>query len=207
MKICTKCNILKSNLEYYKSSFNTCKQCRKQYTKEYKKKNRKKYNELNKKYLKNPINMEKYKLAVKKWKLKNKQAVYEYNKNWKNNNKIRLNELARAHDKKRKQEDINYKLKKLLRNRLYDALKGNYKVGSAVRDLGCTIEQLKLHLEYKFQSGMTWNNWTINGWHIDHIIPLSSFNLSNKEELLIACNYTNLQPMWAKDNLTKSNKL
>ena len=53
---------------------------------------------------------------------------------------------------------------------------------------------------------MSWDNWALDGWHIDHIKPLSSFNLENREELKKACHYTNLQPMWAEDNLRKGSK-
>ena len=70
-----------------------------------------------------------------------------------------------------------------------------------------TVEQLKQHLESKFQPGMSWDNWTTDGWHIDHIKPLSSFNLNDRKQLLSACHYTNLQPLWAKDNLSKSDKI
>ena len=86
------------------------------------------------------------------------------------------------------------------------AIKSSQKAGSAVRDLGCSIEDLRTHLEYKFQKGMTWENRGKYGWHIDHIVPLSKFDLSKKEEFLKACHYTNLQPLWAKDNLKKHNK-
>ena len=54
---------------------------------------------------------------------------------------------------------------------------------------------------------MTWDNWSLVGWHIDHEIPLYAFDLTDREQLLRACHYTNLQPMWAIDNLEKSNKL
>ena len=102
----------------------------------------------------------------------------------------------------------SYRLDKLSFGfRLNTALNGNYKSGSAVKNLGCTIEQLKQHLESKFQPEMSWDNWTTDGWHIDHIKPLASFDLTDKNQLLEACHYTNLQPMWAKDNLSKSDKI
>jgi len=63
------------------------------------------------------------------------------------------------------------------------------------------------HLESKFQEGMSWENYGKNGWHLDHIIPLSAFDLTDPEQLKIACHYTNIQPLWARDNLVKSNKI
>ncbi len=94
-----------------------------------------------------------------------------------------------------------YKLKKRLRDRFRKALKNNYKSGSAVKDLGCSIEQFKIYLESKFQPGMIWDNY--GEWHIDHIKPISKFDLTDRNQLLITCNYTNLQPLWAKDNRIK----
>ena len=102
--------------------------------------------------------------------------------------------------------DINYKLRKNLRNRLYQAIKNNYKTGSAVKDLGCSIEEFKRYIESLWQPGMTWDNYGPDGWHIDHKNAISKFDLTNEEQLKKACNYTNLQPMWAKDNLSKGNK-
>jgi hypothetical protein len=102
--------------------------------------------------------------------------------------------------------DICKKLSRLLRTRLNHALCGRAKNGSAVRDLGCSLEFLFEYLETKFQLGMTWKNRGKNGWEVDHIRPLSSFDLENREELLKACHYTNLQPLWAIDNVLKGAK-
>jgi len=113
----------------------------------------------------------------------------------------------KAYNNTRTKTNIQYKLSKALRSRLYNALQGNFKNGSAVRDLGCSIDELKIYLESKFQSGMTWDNWSFEGWHIDHIVPLASFDLTDRKQLLLACHYTNLQPLWAIDNLSKGDSI
>jgi len=73
------------------------------------------------------------------------------------------------------------------------------------RYIGCSLSDLKIHIENKFTDGMTWANYGKTGWHIDHIIPLSS--ASNELELQSLCHYSNLSPLWSSDNLKKSNKL
>lgn len=93
-----------------------------------------------------------------------------------------------------------------LRCRLNKILKKRPKAGSAVNLLGCSLDTLKTYLESLWQPGMSWDNWSKDGWHIDHIRPLASFNLTDIEQLKQACHYTNLQPLWAKDNLVKSSK-
>jgi len=109
--------------------------------------------------------------------------------------------------KNKEKEDVNFKLGNRLRHRLRSTLKKLKTRGSHINNLGCSIEELKQHLESKFLPGMSWGNWTLNGWHIDHIIPLSSFDLTDLEQLKKACHYTNLQPLWAKDNISKGNKI
>jgi hypothetical protein len=98
------------------------------------------------------------------------------------------------------------RLKVDLRCRVNRAIKSNYKVGSAVRDLDCSIEYLKRYLESKFQPGMSWDNRGRHGWYIDHIKPLNSFNLADSCQFKLACHYTNLQPLWARDNMAKGDK-
>jgi hypothetical protein len=138
----------------------------------------------------------------KNWKACHKKERKIYQRNWKLSHKKETTEYE--HNKLK--IDINYKLSRSLRKRLHNAIKNDHKVGSAVRDLGCTIPELKLRLESMFKPGMTWDNWSYRGWHIDHIKPLSSFDLTNRAEFLKAVHYTNLQPLWGKENLIKNNK-
>lgn len=115
------------------------------------------------------------------------------------------NNYCKKYNKTRRSVDIQFKLTTGLRNRLGRALKSNFKSGSAVKDLGCSIDELKNYLESQFETGMTWDNYGLHGWHIDHILALSKFDLTNREEFLIAVHYTNLQPLWAKVNWSKGN--
>jgi len=149
----------------------------------------------------------------------------EYNSDYYQNNKERLNKASRKRYQENKgslpdrseknkkyynnryKNDINFKIKVNLRNRLNNAIKNNQKTGSAVSDLGCSIDEFKIHIEAQFQKGMTWGNWSKKGWHIDHIKPLVSFDLANREEFLKAVHYSNLQPLWATDNLKKSDSI
>ena len=99
---------------------------------------------------------------------------------------------------------LGYRIACNIRSRLNAAIKNKSKTGSAVKDLGRSIEEFIKYIESKFEIGMSWNNWGLKGWHIDHIIPLSKFNLNNRQEFLKACHYTNMQPLWAKENLKKA---
>jgi hypothetical protein len=107
--------------------------------------------------------------------------------------------------KNRKAKDPLFKLTTLLRCRLHHILSGRIKSMSTEEMLGCSWEEAKKHLEKQFSDGMSWENHGVNGWHIDHIIPLSSAN--TLEELKNLFHYTNLQPLWAFDNLSKGNKI
>jgi hypothetical protein len=133
-----------------------------------------------------------------------KEKSAEYLKEYRKKNRLALNKKSAEYEKRKKQEDTEFKLRRLLRDRLRKALKNSYKGGSAVSDLGCNISFLKTYLESKFVEGMEWSNH--GKWHIDHIVPLSSFDLTQKEQILVACHYTNLQPLWAVDNIKKSNR-
>ena len=117
--------------------------------------------------------------------------------------KKRQREYENQYKKERYHSDTNYKLIVTLRNRITSAIHNNCKSGSAIDDLGCTIEELKVHLESQFKEGMTWDNWTHDGWHIDHKKQLSKFDLTDREQFKEAAHYTNLQPLWWWENLEK----
>ena len=118
--------------------------------------------------------------------------------------KKRNRHKIRKYQNKRVREDLNFRLARLLRSRIRHAVRGNSKIGSAVQDLGCSVEELKMYLEHKFQFGMSWDNY--GEWHVDHILPLSRFDLTDRKQFKKACRFTNLQPLWAEDNLRKGNK-
>ena len=132
----------------------------------------------------------------------NKERRCKYLKQWRHRNKDHLSLRA----KQRYHQDVEFRIASTLRSRLNQAIKNNQKSGSAVKNLGCSIADFKVYIESKWQEGMVWDNWTKDGWHIDHIKPLCQFDLTNPEELKKACHYTNLKPMWAKENLSKGSR-
>jgi hypothetical protein len=122
------------------------------------------------------------------------------------NNRDKCREARKAYHKKRFKADKRYKLVRNLRNRLWYALhnKGWKKNTHFNEYIGCDYPTLIAHIESQFQPGMTWENYSHEIWHIDHKVPLVS--ASCEEELYKLCHYTNLQPMFAKENLSKGGK-
>lgn len=193
--------------------------------------------ERRRRYLGEYNNNPKTKERVKRWHEENKENIRQYKKEWhkehwksyyvnnkekivkkskkyyiKNKDKIRQKHLEWCrknpeYTKNRRNTNIQFRIKENLRSRLHMAIKNNQKSGSAIRDLGCSIDELKIHLEKLFLPSMTWTNWSRDGWHIDHILPLSYFDLTDRAQFVRACHYTNLQPMWATENLQKYNKV
>lgn len=98
------------------------------------------------------------------------------------------------------------RLKNRLRNRIYSALRRNTKSNSTIELLGCSIEEFKKYLESKFILGMNWELFFAGKIHIDHIIPCCAFDLSKEINQKKCFHYTNLQPLWAEDNLKKGKK-
>ena len=169
----------------------------------------------------------------KQWYLKNKEHKKQYDIKYRKEiyNKIRrekrkndpehrkkINEARNKYGKRPEQKikrnqylrnklktDFNYKLIHTIRVRIKDVLRGHSKSDSTINMLGCTINELWKHLESTFKQGMTKENHGL--WHVDHIIPCSSFDLSKPEEQAKCFHYSNLQALWAHENLSKGSKV
>ena len=144
---------------------------------------------------------------TKQWRAKNKARFLATEKAFYTNNKQHILHTKSIYENNRRATDLNYKLRKNLRSRLNKALKQS-KTASAIVDLGCTVEEFKLHLESKFYRNMTWETYGQGEgkWQIDHIKPLCSFDLTDPLQSQAACHYTNLQPLWNDDHRVKSMK-
>ena len=108
-------------------------------------------------------------------------------------------------DKERRKKDVNFRMSHNIRNRIRMALKRNSKSYNTNTLIGCSIKELKVHLQSLFKDDMSWDNY--GEWQIDHKIPCAAFDLSNVDNQLICFNYKNLQPLWAIDNLIKKDKI
>jgi len=184
--------------EYLKQWYQKNKKCHKQYYQENKERQKQYYQENKERIAERQKQYrEENKERHKQWRKENKERIKQYYQE----NKERLNER----DKQRKKIDPLYKLKCNLRSRTGDAFKRKSyrKTSKTAKMLGVPFEIAKDHIERQFTKGMTWENQ--GEWHIDHIIPLAS--AKTESELIKLCHYTNLQPLWAKDNLSKSDNL
>lgn len=151
-------------------------------------------------------NIDKVKETRKKYRNKNSEQLRLKYREYYIENKETIIDKSVRYNKRKEKEDIQFLLRRKIRSRIKGFLnrknietKVEYNI-----NLGCSIEDLKKHLESKFTEGMSWYNY--GKWHIDHIKPLAKFDLTNHEELLEACHYSNLQPLWAFDNLSKGAK-
>jgi hypothetical protein len=193
-KICIECNIEKPVSEFYKRNDtpsgyrNNCKECK-----------------LKNNHTWSKENNEKVVIAGKIWREKNKETIRERIKEWEIKNYQKIRDRKNKRVKERRKEDPVFHLTSKVRCRLrkYLITLNITKKNKTFDIIGCTPQFLKEHLEVQFVDGMCWDNR--DKWHIDHIIPLSSAN--TEDELYKLCHYSNLQPLWAEDNLKKSNKI
>lgn len=227
-KICAKCHQEKNINEFvsridsadgYRNQCKICfyqrikkyycrhKKARKKYYKEYYFKHREKSRIESKKW--RLLHKEKIKLATKEYYLKNKNKILFKSKQYRRKNKHKLCIQNRIYQNNKLKTDINYKIYRLYRGRIYQALKNNWKSGRTINLIMCSIPELKLHIEKQWLAGMTWKNWGrgVGKWNIDHIIPCSFFNMSDPVEQYMCFRWKNLQPLWWEDNRIKSDNI
>lgn len=156
---------------------------------------------------------------AKQYYLQNQAERLKMASTYRENNRLKLAKASREYysknkkfvliknrERKRKRlaSDPIYRMVENLRNRLRKAIYGHQKADTTMNLVGCSRDHLINHIESKFQDDMSWENY--GKWHLDHIIACSKFNLSEQEEQKKCFHYTNIQPLWAKDNLKKGNK-
>jgi hypothetical protein len=205
VKKCSICKIEKEISEFHKWKYGPdgykryCKSCRVKETKDYYGRKQNEIKERVKKYRdRNSVQVRKKRMERY---YKNKDSEAKYMSEYRTKNRKELTQK----DIQRRKTDPIHKLKHTMNSRLRMFLKSKNlsKKNKTFSVIGCTPQELKEHLENKFILGMSWENQ--GQWHIDHIIPLSS--AKTEDEIYKLCHYTNLQPLWAEDNLKKSNKL
>jgi hypothetical protein len=144
-----------------------------------------------------------------KWSKENRDYLNGYHKEWRDKNIDRHRKNKRTYEKTRKANDPIYKLINNFRTAIYQVLKENnvQKNGHYFEVLKYSPEELIGHLENQFKDGMTWGNY--GEWHVDHILPISVYNIQEigDEEFMKCWSLSNLQPMWGKENIRKSNKI
>jgi len=142
----------------------------------------------------------------KKYYKKNRKKLRAQQKKYYANNSYKFTERKRLWGLNKRKNDFSYKLKVNLRRRILHALKGKNKSANTMKLLGTTnIEFVWNYLEKLFKPGMTRKNH--GKWHIDHIKPCASFDLTKPSEQRECFHYTNLQPLWASENLSKGNRI
>lgn len=180
-KVCTECNIEKTSDQFHRCKRDSsglvskCKECRVIKSKD-------RYNS-------------------------KKEIIKKRTNKYYHENKEEIRPARRRYTAIKRSTDPFYSMKRRLRNRLYCALREtSWKKNTKFTEyIGCTLAELKNHIENQFTDGMSWVILMTGAIHLDHIIPLSS--AKTQEELYKLCHYTNIQPLWAIDNIRKSNKM
>lgn len=204
-KICSKCGEEKYLSEFNKDKYmkdghtSQCKECRRNYLKEYNK------SEAGKK------RDERYRKTDKR-----KQYIKEYYEDEENIERRKawsreyikqpwVRKKRTDYMRERRRTDELFNLRCRVSSYISSSIRGkNSKNDSSIEILGCDMEFYKQYLEERFQDGMSWDNY--GEWHIDHIRPIASFDLSKDDEMRQCFHYTNTQPLWAEENLSKGNK-
>lgn len=225
MKKCSKCGVTKLIGEFYKHATGAygvagmCKSCKKIYRDKHKERFKKWYADYYEKNCEAKREQAKVRWAnrtqeqveaeqerVRKWRKDNAEYARKKRKAYYQKNQKRIIQQKKEYTRRKRAEDPYFRLKCSLRSRIRNAMFGISKSASTMELIGCSVEEYRAHLESQFTDGMTWENYGIGGWHIDHIKPCVSFDLTDPEQQKECFNYKNTRPLWAKDNIRKGGK-
>ena len=204
--------IKKSKKEYQKEYRLKNKEHIREYKKEYRLKNKEHIKKQQKEYcLKNCEhikkrnreynlkNCERNKEQMREYYLKTKEKKREYYLK----NHEHFKKYKREYGRKRYKTDINYRIRQICKTRILQALKGLNKSASTMKLIGCTVDELRRHIESQFKPGMNWENQGLRGWDMDHIKACFHFNLEDPKQQRACFNWSNLQPMEHIANIKK----
>jgi hypothetical protein len=184
-----------------------CNDCRKKYRVE----NKEKIAEKQKQYYEN--NKNSLTLKNKEYRIKNIDEINNQRKEYRNRPEVKIHSAQKCKEylpirkekiKEKRKNDLNFRLSEILRSKIHKMIKGCET--SYANLIGCDHNFLKKWLEFRFDENMSWDNLG-EYWHIDHILPINSFNFSNTNEKYICFHWTNLQPLTKFENMSKSNKI
>ena len=214
VKACAKCGVEKVLEEFHLDKKGgkfgrhcCCKGCRCAHVRDYRQ--RPGVKERQRAYQQRPEIKERQRAYEQRSEIKERRRIYRQRPEIKERRRVyvqrsEFKEGQRTYMRDRYRTDPAFKLKHNLRKRLRHALQGQAKSARTQELLGCTVEELRAHLEAQFKPGMTWENY--GEWHIDHIRPCASFDLTDPEQQRACFHYTNLQPLWAQENIRKGAK-
>ncbi len=219
-KVCKICQAEKSISEYrlmtckkYRSHHYSsyCFDCEKVYMEKYRLENKEKIKQWRKENNgKNTERMRKYRETEKGKEICREISLKSY---YNNIEEIKVRRKSKKYkdvqnaNQRRRNQTPNGKIENSIRNRMKNFISKKHKWCKSMVLLGCSVDVCRKWIEDRFLPGMSWENYGHSTWHIDHIQPCSSFDLTNPEQQKLCFHYTNLQPLWATDNLTKQDKI
>lgn len=165
----------------------------------YRKLHAKKHAETTARYL--ALNKKRIKAVARRYYERNRAEILAKSRARARQNRKKLTVLLRH----RRRKDPDFRLRGCLRHRVWMALKGKTKSDSTMGLIGCSLQELKKHLESKFKPGMTWKNYG-PVWHVDHLKPCAKFDLTDPEQQKICFHWTNLQPLFKAENMCKGDR-
>lgn len=212
MKVCKYCHreLPLDSFPHYKGSKDghhwQCKECKAKFNKQRYEKKKEELLEKQKEYYAKRINQPGVREALRERASVNNKTDAHKKARDKYNAKFSTKKKKADYEKRRKREDPSYKIKIILRRRLYNLITSkNLKEFSSLDLLSCSLEFFKKHIESQFEEGMSWDNYG-SYWHLDHIVPCAYFNLSDPKQQKICFNWRNFQPLKKEENLKNQTK-